>query len=85
MKILFVAADPKPERWTSLIQQQLPDADIQVWQTDSPSCGADYAIVWHPPAWMRWYAYRICRATFRLFASKTRAWRCKWLNTWPIM
>ncbi|MAX92212.1 MAG: glyoxylate/hydroxypyruvate reductase A [Pseudomonas sp.] len=50
MKILFVAADPKPERWTSLIQQQLPDADIHVWQPDSPSCGADYAIVWHPPA-----------------------------------
>lgn len=50
MKILFVAADPKPERWTSLIQQHLPDADIQVWHPDTPSCAADYAIVWHPPA-----------------------------------
>ena len=50
MKILFVAADPKPERWTSLIQQRLPDAEIQVWQPDNPSCAADYAIVWHPPA-----------------------------------
>ena len=50
MKILFVAADPKPERWTSLIQQHLPEADIQVWHSDMPSCGADYAIVWHPPA-----------------------------------
>ncbi|MCQ4312897.1 glyoxylate/hydroxypyruvate reductase A [Pseudomonas stutzeri] len=50
MKILFVAADPKPERWTNLIQQHLPDAEIQVWHPDSPSCGADYAIVWHPPA-----------------------------------
>ncbi|WP_222909037.1 2-hydroxyacid dehydrogenase [Pseudomonas sp. DNDY-54] len=50
MKILFVAADPKPERWTSLIQQHLPEADIQVWHPDLPSCGADYAIVWHPPA-----------------------------------
>lgn len=50
MKILFVAAGPKPERWTSLIQQHLPEADIQVWHSDMPSCGADYAIVWHPPA-----------------------------------
>lgn len=50
MKILFVAADPKPERWTSLIQQHLPDAEIQVWHPESPSQGADYAIVWHPPA-----------------------------------
>lgn len=50
MKILFVAADPKPERWTSLIQQHLPEAQIQVWHSDMPSCNADYAIVWHPPA-----------------------------------
>lgn len=50
MNILFVAADPKPERWTSLIQQHLPQADIRVWHADMPSVGADYAIVWHPPA-----------------------------------
>ncbi len=50
MKILFVAADPKPERWTDLIQQHLPDAEIQVWKPDNPSWGGDYAIVWHPPA-----------------------------------
>ncbi|QGZ30356.1 2-hydroxyacid dehydrogenase [Stutzerimonas stutzeri] len=50
MKILFVAADPKPERWTDLIRQHLPDAQIEVWRPDSPSCSADYAIVWHPPA-----------------------------------
>lgn len=50
MKILFVAADPKPERWTSLIQQHLPEAEIKVWHADMPSCSADYAIVWHPPA-----------------------------------
>lgn len=50
MKILFVAADPKPERWTDLIRQHLPDAQIEVWRPDSPSCAADYAIVWHPPA-----------------------------------
>ena len=50
MKILFVAADPKPERWTDLIQQHLPEAQIQVWHPDMPSGNADYAIVWHPPA-----------------------------------
>jgi len=50
MKILFVAADPKPERWTDLIRQHLPDAEIQVWKPDNPGWGADYAIVWHPPA-----------------------------------
>ena len=50
MKILFVAADPKPKRWTNLIQQHLSEAEILVWHPDMPSCGADYAIVWHPPA-----------------------------------
>nr|WP_219853059.1 glyoxylate/hydroxypyruvate reductase A [Stutzerimonas stutzeri] len=33
-----------------MIKQHLPDAEIQVWHPDSPGYGADYAIVWHPPA-----------------------------------
>ena len=47
MKILFVAADPKPERWTDLIQQHLPEAQIQVWHPDMPSGGADYLSLIH--------------------------------------
>ncbi|QSP95742.1 glyoxylate/hydroxypyruvate reductase A [Marinobacter salinisoli] len=50
MKILFVAGDPKPERWTAPLQQRLPDADLQVWDPDGPATNADYAIVWNPPA-----------------------------------
>jgi glyoxylate/hydroxypyruvate reductase A len=49
MKILFVAGDPKPERWTVPIQEQLPDAEIFVWDPEGPAADADYAIVWQPP------------------------------------
>lgn len=49
MKVLFVAGDPKPERWTTLIQDYLPDAEIRVWSADMPIWNADYAIVWQPP------------------------------------
>lgn len=48
MRILFVAGDPKPERWTTLIQECLPDAEIRVWNSDMPTWNADYAIVWQP-------------------------------------
>lgn len=48
MKVLFVAGDPKPERWTTLIQDYLPDAEIRVWNADMPTWNADYAIVWQP-------------------------------------
>lgn len=49
MKVLFVAGDPKPERWTVPIQEQLPDAEIFVWDPEGPAVDADYAIVWQPP------------------------------------
>ena len=49
MKVIFVAGDPKPERWTDLIQAALPEADIHVWGPDSPTLDGDYAIVWQPP------------------------------------
>lgn len=49
MKILFVAGDPKPERWTVPIREQLPDAEVYVWHPDGPAVDADYAIVWQPP------------------------------------
>ncbi|TYC55376.1 glyoxylate/hydroxypyruvate reductase A [Marinobacter sp. BW6] len=49
MKILFVAGDPKPERWTVPIQERLPDAEIFVWDPEGPAVDADYAIVWQPP------------------------------------
>ena len=31
MKILFVAGDPKPERWTVPIKELLPEAEVYVW------------------------------------------------------
>jgi len=50
MKVLFVAGDPKPERWTVPITQLLPEAEIHVWDPNGPAINADYAIVWQPPA-----------------------------------
>lgn len=50
MKILFVAGDPKPERWTIPIQELLPEAEIHVWDPAGQAVNADYAIVWQPPA-----------------------------------
>lgn len=49
MKILFVAGDPKPERWTVPIKECLPDAEVYVWDPHGPAVDADYAIVWQPP------------------------------------
>lgn len=50
MKVLFVAGDPKPERWTAPIKELLPEAEVYVWDAHSPAVDADYAIVWQPPA-----------------------------------
>lgn len=50
MKVLFVAGDPKPERWTVPIKALLPEADVHAWNPDGPAVDADYAIVWQPPA-----------------------------------
>ena len=49
MKILFVAGDPKPERWTVPIRELLPEAEVYVWDPEGPAVDADYAIVWQPP------------------------------------
>ncbi|MCG7200535.1 glyoxylate/hydroxypyruvate reductase A [Marinobacter pelagius] len=50
MKVLFVAGDPKPERWTVPIKELLPEAEVHVWDPEGPAIDADYAIVWQPPA-----------------------------------
>ena len=50
MKVLFVAGDPKPERWTVPIKELLPEAEVHVWDPEGPAVDADYAIVWQPPA-----------------------------------
>lgn len=50
MKILFVSPDPKPQRWITLLQAALPDAQWIVWHADLPPQQADYALVWQPPA-----------------------------------
>lgn len=49
MKVLFVAGDPKPERWTAPIKELLPEAEVYVWDANGPAVDADYAIVWQPP------------------------------------
>lgn len=49
MKVLFVAGDPKPERWTIPIQSLLPEAEVYAWDPAGEAVNADYAIVWQPP------------------------------------
>lgn len=49
MKVLFVAGDPKPERWTVPLQQLLPEAEVFNWDPNGEPVNADYAIVWQPP------------------------------------
>lgn len=49
-KILFVAAEPRPERWSDAIERAYPEAEVIVWQDDGRSHDAEYAVVWHPSA-----------------------------------
>ena len=67
MKLLFVADEAHPERWTRLLQAALPMAEIRVWHPDSPAFGADYAIVWRPPGRLFERETRL-RAVFNLGA-----------------
>ena len=67
MKVLFVAGDPKPERWTRPLQHLLPEASIHVWDAEGPPCDADYAIVWQPPA-LLFEKERCLKAIFNLGA-----------------
>lgn len=50
MRVLFVAGDSKPERWTQPIQALLPEAEIVTWDPNGAPVYADYAIAWRPPA-----------------------------------
>lgn len=49
MKVLFVAGDSKPERWTQPIKALLPEAEVVTWDPNGDPVMADYAIVWRPP------------------------------------
>ncbi|WP_322001985.1 glyoxylate/hydroxypyruvate reductase A [Marinobacter alexandrii] len=49
MKVLFVAGDSKPERWTQPIKALLPEAEVVTWDPNGAPVMADYAIVWRPP------------------------------------
>ena len=47
MRIVFCAADTKPEPWLQGLRAALPGADVEVWA--SGAAPADYAVVWAPP------------------------------------
>jgi len=49
-KILFAAAEPRPERWTDAIERAYPEAEVILWQDDGRTHDAEYAVLWHPPA-----------------------------------
>ncbi len=67
MKVIFAAYDPQPQRWTNLIAEQLPDAEIIVWEPGMAPTGADYALVWQP-AEALFEAERQLKAVFNLGA-----------------
>ncbi|GAA3947431.1 glyoxylate/hydroxypyruvate reductase A [Allohahella marinimesophila] len=51
INIVLAVGDPRPERWTEPLKSLIPDASIEVFTDETPSpAGADYAIVWKPPA-----------------------------------
>ena len=47
MRILFFAAQNKPEPWIAALRAALPEADIAEWHPGSAP--ADHVVVWSPP------------------------------------
>lgn len=67
-KLLFAAADPRPERWTDLFRRDFGGAvEVAAWTDDGRVHGADYAVVWRPPATLFQREQRL-RAIFNLGA-----------------
>jgi glyoxylate/hydroxypyruvate reductase len=48
MKILFYEANTDTDSWLSGLKQELPNADLRLWQPGDKT-PADYAIVWRAP------------------------------------
>lgn len=49
MKIAFCCTDIRPEPWLEGLRAALPGANVTLWQANTPSNPADYAVVWAPP------------------------------------
>ncbi|MGC2857803.1 2-hydroxyacid dehydrogenase [Novispirillum sp. DQ9] len=50
-RLLFAAADPRPERWTELFERELAgDVEVIAWRNDGRVHDADYVVVWRPPS-----------------------------------
>ncbi|MDM0042924.1 glyoxylate/hydroxypyruvate reductase A [Variovorax dokdonensis] len=47
MRIIVSLTDNRPDAWIAGLQAELPDAEIEVWQ--SGAAPADHAVVWVPP------------------------------------
>jgi glyoxylate/hydroxypyruvate reductase A len=47
MRIIVSLTDNRPDAWIAGLQAELPDAQIEVWQ--SGAAPADHAVVWAPP------------------------------------
>lgn len=49
LRVLFYGREMATEQWLSNLRAQLPDADVQAYETVSEDWQADYALVWQPP------------------------------------
>jgi glyoxylate/hydroxypyruvate reductase A len=47
MRIIVSLTDNRPDAWIAGLQAELPDAQVEVWQ--SGAAPADHAVVWAPP------------------------------------
>lgn len=49
MKITFCCSNTNAQPWLEALQIALPEAQISLWQENTPNQLADYGIVWAPP------------------------------------
>lgn len=49
MKITFCCSNTNAQPWLEALQIALPEAQISLWQENTPNQLADYGIVWTPP------------------------------------
>ncbi|WP_414718822.1 2-hydroxyacid dehydrogenase [Undibacterium sp.] len=66
MDIIFHATGGAAQPWLDVLERELPQAKIRIWQ-EGDAAAADYAIVWKPPAAML-HGRRGLKAIFNLGA-----------------
>lgn len=77
MRVVFHAADTRPERWVRSLEGLLEGAEVWAWNPQEPPRPADYAVVWAPPQALA-DAHPGLRAVFNLGAGVDALLRVRW-------